>query len=135
MQLVKTSYTPVRWGEMDALGHVNNGVYFRYMEQIRIDWLMSCFDMVNEVNTGPVLINAKCDFLRPIKYPNQIEVQMFIDSPGRSSFETYYQIHCLGTEKDGKKTLCAEGSAKVVWVDRITEKSTPLPAVILQQFR
>jgi len=131
MKLVKTSCMPVRWGEMDVLGHVNNGVYFRYMEQVRIDWLVSFFDMVNEVDAGPVLINAKCDFLRPIKYPDQIEVQMFIDAPGRSSFETYYQIYCLGTEK----ILCAEGSAKVVWVNRVTEKSTPLPEVVLQQFQ
>lgn len=131
MKLVKTSCMPVRWGEMDALGHVNNGVYFRYMEQVRIDWLVSFFDMLNEADAGPVLINAKCTFLRPIKYPNQIEVQMFIDSLGRSSFETYYQIYCVGAEK----TLCSEGSAKVVWVNRITEKSMPLPEVLIQQFQ
>jgi len=29
----------VRWGDMDAMGHVNNTVYFRYMEQTRIEWL------------------------------------------------------------------------------------------------
>jgi acyl-CoA thioester hydrolase len=30
---------PVRWGDMDAYGHVNNTVYFRYMEQVRVEWL------------------------------------------------------------------------------------------------
>ena len=30
---------PIRWGDMDAMGHVNNTVYFRYMEQTRIEWL------------------------------------------------------------------------------------------------
>jgi acyl-CoA thioester hydrolase len=29
---------PIRWGDMDAFGHVNNTVYFRYMEQARISW-------------------------------------------------------------------------------------------------
>ena len=29
---------PIRWGDMDAFGHVNNTVYFRYMEQVRISW-------------------------------------------------------------------------------------------------
>ena len=33
---------PIRWGDMDALGHVNNTVYFRYMEQARIEWLHAC---------------------------------------------------------------------------------------------
>ena len=131
MKLVRTSCIPVRWGDMDALGHVNNTVYFRYMEQVRIEWLTSFFDMAAESTAGPVLINSKCDFLRSIKYPDQIEVQMYIDVPGRSSFESHYQIYRLGPEK----TLCAEGSGKVVWVDRTTEKSTPLPEVVLQQFR
>ena len=130
MKLVQTSCIPVRWGDMDAFGHVNNTVYFRYMEQVRIEWLNSFFDMAGEATSGPVLINAKCDFLRPIKYPDQIEVQMYIDSPGRSSFESHYQIYRLGTEK----IVCAEGSGKVVWIDRLTEKSIPLPEIVLQQF-
>ena len=39
--LVHTSTQPIRWGDMDALGHVNNTVYFRYMEQARIEWLFA----------------------------------------------------------------------------------------------
>jgi acyl-CoA thioester hydrolase len=30
---------PIRWGDMDAMGHVNNTVYFRYLEVVRIEWL------------------------------------------------------------------------------------------------
>ena len=37
--LVHTSLQPVRWGDMDMLGHVNDTVYFRYMEQARIEWV------------------------------------------------------------------------------------------------
>ena len=37
--LVHTSVQPIRWGDMDALGHVNNTVYFRYLEQTRIEWV------------------------------------------------------------------------------------------------
>ena len=37
-KLVHTERIPVRWGDMDAMGHVNNTVYFRYMEQTRICW-------------------------------------------------------------------------------------------------
>jgi hypothetical protein len=31
---------PIRWGDMDAMGHVNNTVYFRYLESARIEWLL-----------------------------------------------------------------------------------------------
>ena len=30
---------PIRWGDMDAMNHLNNTSYFRYMETYRIDWL------------------------------------------------------------------------------------------------
>jgi acyl-CoA thioester hydrolase len=65
-----------------------------------------------------------------LKYPDQIEVAMFISSPGRSSFETHYQIYRLGSEK----LLCAEGAGKVVWVDSLLEKSVPLPETVMAQF-
>ncbi|WP_105533399.1 acyl-CoA thioesterase [Solimicrobium silvestre] len=131
MKLVYTCCMPVRWGDMDAFGHVNNTVYFRYMEQARIEWMASFLDVASASNTGPVLINAQCNFLRSLKYPDQIEVQMFIAAPGRSSFNTHYQIYRLGAEK----TRCAEGQAKVVWVDTVQEKSAPLPEAVLAQFR
>jgi len=37
-KLVHIERIPVRWGDMDAMGHVNNTVYFRFMEQTRISW-------------------------------------------------------------------------------------------------
>lgn len=36
-KLIHISRIKIRWGDMDAFGHVNNTVYFRYMEQTRID--------------------------------------------------------------------------------------------------
>ena len=38
-KLVQTCLIPIRWGDMDAYGHVNNTVYFRYMEQARVEYL------------------------------------------------------------------------------------------------
>ncbi len=127
---VRTCCMSVRWGDMDAFGHVNNTVYFRYMEQIRIEWMASVMDLASTPGIAPVLVSTQCDFLHSLKYPDQIEVQMFIASPGRSSFDTFYKIYRL----DGEKTLCAEGNGKVVWVDHTTGKSTPLPEVVRKQF-
>jgi len=39
-KLVYTMRFPVRWGDMDAMGHVNNTVYFRYLESARIEWMV-----------------------------------------------------------------------------------------------
>jgi acyl-CoA thioester hydrolase len=121
---VHTTIVPIRWGDMDAQGHVNNTVYFRYMEQARIEWL----DWVaTQVGSGPgpgsVIVNASCTFLVPMEYPGSVEVRMFVGTPGRSSFDTQYELW-VGTCKH------AEGAAKIVWVDRATQRSTPLPEAV-----
>jgi acyl-CoA thioester hydrolase len=73
-----------------------------------------------------VLINARCSFLKQLKYPAEIEVTSFAGAPGRSSFEVSHEIRVVGA--DGMAgTLHAEGAAKIVWVDFAVEKSVPLP--------
>ncbi len=132
MKHVYTSRIALRWGDMDAFAHVNNTVYFRYMEQARIEWMTACgLDKFTD-GTGPVLVNTHCNFLRQLRYPDQIEVKLFIGSPGRSSFETRYQI-CRLDENNGS-IPCAEGAAKVVWVEYAAEKSVHLPDIVRAQF-
>ena len=57
-KLIFESTIPIRWGDMDAMGHVNNTSYFRYMETIRIDWMRSVNAMPNPLGEGPVIVNA-----------------------------------------------------------------------------
>ncbi len=124
--LVHTTLIPVRWGDMDALGHVNNTVYFRFAEQARIDWLVEqgISDIVN-VEEGPVIVNASCTFLRPVTFPATVEVRTLIGKPGRSSLPTFYEMRCVGED-----TLYAEGAAKIVWWNPRTGKSVALPDFI-----
>jgi len=123
LEPVHVTRIPVRWGDMDALGHVNNTVYFRFAEQARIDWLMALGirDIV-AVDAGPVIVNASCTFLKPITFPATVEVKTLIGRPGRSSLPTFYEMRVVGEE-----TLYAEGAAKVVWWNPKTGKSLPLP--------
>lgn len=114
---------PIRWGDMDAFGHVNNTVFFRFMEQARIEWMESCGIPMEGGGQGPVIVNAHCNFLRQLKYPGEVEVRTFAGPPGRSSFETIVEIR----RTDEPDVLVADGGAKVVWVDYAMEKSVPLP--------
>ncbi|WP_420474239.1 acyl-CoA thioesterase [Noviherbaspirillum sp. ST9] len=122
-KLVHSTRMPIRWGDMDAMGHVNNTVYFRYMEQARIEWFTEAGCDPDPNGEGPVIINARCTFIKQLKYPGEIEVKTFVASPGRSSFEMYHEIRLV----DQPDVLSAEGGAKVVWVDFPSEKSAPLP--------
>ena len=113
----------VRWGDMDALGHVNNTVYFRYYETVRVNWLFSIGHGIEASPTGPVVINASCTFLTPIVYPGRILVEMFAGNPGRSSFDTWYEIR----PTEAAEPLYAEGASRVVWVNHQAGKSVPIP--------
>ena len=117
---------PIRWGDMDAMGHVNNTVYFRYMESIRIDWMHSMTGAPDLAGEGPVIVNAFCNFLRQLRYPGDALVKHYVAEPGRSSFETYLTIE--RTDEPG--LLYATGGAKTVWVNYREEKSVALPEKI-----
>lgn len=121
----------VRWGDMDALGHINSAAYFVYMEQARVSWLASvgAQDIGTGANVGAVIANAYCTFHRSIAYPAELEVQMYGGAPGRSSFESYYDLRDAGDSS----VLYATGSARIVWVDYASGRPLPLPAFIRQQ--
>jgi acyl-CoA thioester hydrolase len=124
--LVHRISIPVRWGDMDAYGHVNNTVYFRYAEQARIEWLESLgVRVIPDQDEGPVIINASCTFLKPITYPATVEVRTLVGKPGRSSIPTYFEMRCTGEEE-----LYAEGASKMVWWNPRTGKSLDLPDFI-----
>lgn len=124
-KLVHTSLIPIRWGDMDAYGHVNNTIYFRYMEQARVEWLEALGYTVLPQGHAPVIINASCTFLAPMVYPGTIEVRIFAGTPGRSSVPTHYEMRLAGSE-----TIYAEGASKIVWMDSATGKSVPIPEAL-----
>jgi len=116
----------IRWGDMDAFGHVNNTVYFRYMESARIAFLEQAAGDLDVQGQGPVIVTAYCTFLKQLKYPGDIEIRSYAGPGGRSSFELTHEIRMV--DADGNADVVyAEGGGKVVWVDFAAEKSVPLP--------
>ncbi|WP_298234834.1 thioesterase family protein [uncultured Azohydromonas sp.] len=114
---------PIRWGDMDALGHVNNTVYFRYLEIVRVEWLQSHNVAPAPGGSGPVVVNAFCNFLRQLEYPGELLARLYVGNPGRTSFETYTTLERV----DRPGEIAASGGAKVVWADPATKRSVPLP--------
>ena len=128
-KLVHVERIPIRWGDMDAMGHVNNTVYFRYMEQARIGW----FDaLVPEEeawkSTGIVIANASCNFKRAINYPGTVEVQVFAGAPGESSVPTFYEL-MIGGEP------YADGAATIVFIDMERQKPMRIPSMIRERLQ
>ena len=123
-----TARIPVRWGDQDALGHVNNTVYLRYVEQARIEFLESLADegWPGAPDTGPILAAAELQFRRPIHYPATVVVNVFSAGPGRTSFP----LDSVLTVEGDEETVYADVKATLVWVDSRTGRPTPLPDVI-----
>lgn len=126
-----TARVPVRWGDMDALGHVNNAVYFTYVEQARIDYLRSLTggEWPGHPETGPVLVATEAQFKRPVVYPATVLVHLHGGEPGRTSFT----IDAVLTVEGDEDTTYAEVRTTLVWVDRRTGRPTPLPDALRQR--
>ena len=128
-KLLLESRMPVRWGDMDFYGHVNNTVYFRYFEQIRVEWVeRHGFRVGPDVDQGPIIVNASCTFLLPVNYPATVIVRMYGGEPGRSSMMTWYELYV-----DGDERLYAEGASKMVWMDHRNGRSMALPDALRAQ--
>ena len=122
-KLVFEMTIPIRWGDMDAMGHLNNTSYFRYLETARIDWMHSLGGQPDIGNEGVVIINAFCNFHRQLEYPGNVLVKMYASDPGRTSFETWATME----RSDNPGEIYAAGGATTVWVNYKEQKSKPLP--------
>lgn len=118
---------PVAWGEMDAFAHVNNTVYFRWLESARIAY----FDRVGfrggsaHDGVGPILASTQCRFRRPLVYPDSVRVGARVSDVGVDRFTMEYRIVSEATGQ-----LAAEGSGLIVAFDYRAGRKAGLPAQV-----
>ena len=120
---VHESIIPIRWGDMDAFGHVNNAVYFRYIEQARINWLDSLGLNFAQDEQGVVVVNAFCNFMKPVEYPADLIIKTYITNPTRVGLDTFNEMS-LASDPE---TVRATSGATIVWVDFKTQKAASWP--------
>ncbi len=113
----------VAWGDMDAFGHVNNTIYFRYFESTRIAYMRTVEDRVIEpVDFHPVVASARCDYLFPVVFPDTLTGHGRVSRLGNSSFTMEYEL----TSRAQGITV-AKGEATIVNIDLQTGKSQTIP--------
>ena len=125
-KLVFETHIAVRWGDMDAMGHVNNATYFRYMETARIDWFRSIGCVPDAHGEGPVIVNAFCNFYRQFEYPDEVLLKMYVSDPGRTTFESWATMEKVAEPG----VVCAAGGATTIWVNFPQQKAVGLPGWI-----
>lgn len=99
---------PLRWGEMDAYQHLNNTVYFRYFEDVRIKYfeVIGLHEVKAKTNIAVILASTQCRFRLPLTYPDQLSVGARITELSADRFVMEYRIV---SEQHGKVAATGEG--------------------------
>ena len=116
---------PLLWGDLDAFGHVNNLVYLRWCESARVDYLerVGMWVPLPPTGPGPILASIKCDYKRPLNYPDTVEVGSRITRIGNSSMQMQHRVVSLSLG-----LVAAEVESVLVLLDYATGKAVPVPA-------
>ena len=114
---------PLRWGDMDAMQHLNNVMYFRLMEEARIQWFAKFGFATTPSGEAPILAHVACDFVKAMTYPATAVVRQNVTRVGRSSVEMSLVIE----SKDEPGVAYATGRSVIVWYDYAAGKSMPWP--------
>ena len=117
---------PVAWGEQDLFGHVNNIVYFRYFESVRM-YLLDRIGVLashRERGIGVILASTTCDFKKPVTWPQRITVSTGVSRIGNTSFTMEYAI----TDESGD--VIATGSSVQVMYDYNKGVKMPVPVEV-----
>jgi acyl-CoA thioester hydrolase len=115
---------PVQWGEMDAYGHVNNTVLFRYFESARVEYLVRCgfARSWEEDRIGAILHSTGCRFRRPLFHPDTAIVgARAIELEG----DRFTMEYVVVAESSGE--VAAEGAGVVVSYDYEARRKCPIP--------
>jgi acyl-CoA thioester hydrolase len=117
----------VRWGDLDAQGHVNNAVYFTYCEAARVELLrrIGFKGKQTGLKEGPALVHASCDFKRQVVYPAMLDIGLRVENIGQRSFKIVYGIFFHGSNE-----VSAEATSINAWIDYAEGKAVNLPEEI-----
>ena len=115
---------PVRFSDLDALGHVNNARFLTYMEEARLAYWTHLFplDPENIKSLGLILADAKLSFRSPATLGETLRVWTRVASFGTKSFVQEYRIETLGSQR-----LIVEGSTVVVMFEYHNNRSIAIP--------
>ena len=112
----------VRFRDCDAMGHVNNAVFFTYLEQCRLSFWRHLTGAASP-RAGVIVARAECDYRAPAFFGDVLEVRLDVGDIGRSSFVLVYEV--VNATSGGR---VAEGRTVMVSYDYTAGRSVPIPA-------
>ncbi len=122
----------VAFRDIDAMGHVNNAVFFSYFETARMKYVMEIFELGDSeefdlLDMPLILVRATCSYKSPALLAEKIKVGVGVSRFGTKSFDLLYQI----TGEDGR--LIATGKTIQVMYDYGSRSAYAIPDNIKAQ--
>lgn len=117
----------VRFNDCDSLGHVNNAVYFTYLEEARKELFEIFNPNLSMKSWNLIVASTQCDFLQEIVYAQKVTVYTWVSRIGKSSFDVEHAI------QDNNKNWIARGKVVLVSFSFNERKSVPLKKEIEAQ--
>jgi acyl-CoA thioester hydrolase len=89
-----TYHCLVRWGDLDAQGHVNNAAYVDYLQEARVHFLLSGPPVTSAMlDSGVLVVSHQVEYLRPIGFAaRSLEIEVWVDAIGGSRFWIGYEV-------------------------------------------
>jgi len=112
-----------RFADFDMMGHVNNAVYFTYMEIARTRYWKQAISWDWE-KTGVVIAQASMDYVLPVYLKDKITMYVRTSRIGTSSFDLEYM---LVKDVNGKEEVCTTGKTICVAFDYKSKSPAPIP--------
>jgi acyl-CoA thioester hydrolase len=118
----------VIWCDMDAFGHINNTVDFRYFEDARIAYFdkIGVHEHKEKMQIGPILATTHCDFRLPLEYPDRVQIVTRSRILSAKKFNMYYAVY---SERLGG--MVAEGEGLLLYYDYAAGKSCEIPGTVV----
>jgi acyl-CoA thioester hydrolase len=82
----------VRFSDLDALGHVNNAVFFTYFEEGRKKFSQKYFEVSDPSHIRFIMAHIRCDYLKPVLFVDTVTLHMWVKNIGTKSFTFEYQL-------------------------------------------
>jgi acyl-CoA thioester hydrolase len=112
----------VRWRDLDPMGHVNNAVYFTYLEQARVHYLCELGLVPSDpTGIGFIVAEASCQFKSPLELGECVTIYTRVSELRNSSFIFEYRMEA----EDGR--LVATARSAQVCYDYQAQRPTPIP--------
>jgi acyl-CoA thioester hydrolase len=112
------AHVPLRWADMDALGHVNNVVYLRYLQEARVDMLFvhAPEHGAEKLAGGVVVSRHEIAYRAPLQFrPAPIRVETWVTDIRAASFTLGYEL--LDESNGTERTVYAVASSVLVPYD------------------